>query len=98
MKPSVDGSSFTPVRHLDPFAYLDAVAKSCWHNQAHLITQAAEHFGIRPSLAASLMLPVLFQAIAEAHADRATMKQLVNEAIDKGFDDWLRLAQVGGEQ
>ena len=93
-----DGSSSAPVRHPDQFAYLDAVAKSCWQNQATLINQAANHFGIRPSLAATLMLPILFQAMAGAHPDRRAMKRLVAETIDKGFDDWLRLAQVGGQQ
>ncbi len=97
MKPSADGSSFTSVFE-SPSADLVALAENCWHNQANLIIQTARHFGVRPSLAASLMLPVLFQAMAEAHADRATMKQLISEAINKGFDDWLRLAQVGGEQ
>lgn len=75
---------------------LVALAECCWNNQANLITKAAEHFGIRPSLAATLMLPVLFQAIAGAHPDRRAMKRLVSETIDKGFDDWLRTAQVGG--
>ena len=77
---------------------LVALAECCWLNQANLITQAAEHFGIQPSLAAILMLPVLFQVMAGSNPDRRAMKRLVNETIDKGFDDWLRTAQVGGAQ
>ena len=79
-------------------AELVAIAESCWINQATLITKAAEHFGIRPSMAATLMLPVLFQAMAGSNPDRRVMKQLANETIDKGFDDWLRTAHVGGAQ
>ena len=75
---------------------LVALAECLWSNQANLITQAAEHFGIRPSLAATIVLPVLFQAMAGSNPDRRAMKRLVIETIDKGFDDWLRTAQVGG--
>ncbi len=95
---ALPGSDATP-RPLHPEsipAELQAFAECLWRNQANLITQAAEHFGTRPSLVATILLPVLFQAVAGAHPNPRAMKRLVNETIDKGFDDWLRAAQAGG--
>jgi hypothetical protein len=96
---AVPSSGNGPLRPESIPAELVALAECLWSNQSTLITKAAEHFGIRPSLAATLMLPVLFQAIAGAHPDKRSMRRLVNETIDKGFDDWLRTAHVvGGAQ
>jgi len=77
-------------------AELQALAECCWHNQANLITQAAEHFGTRSSLIATVVLPVVLQAMAGAQPDKCAMKQTVIKAIDKGFDDWLRNTPVRG--
>ena len=80
-------------------AELQALAECCWHNQANLIIQAAKHFDTRTSFIATVVLPVVLQAMAGAQPDKRAMKRLVNEAIDKGFDDWLRTAPVlGGVQ
>ncbi len=75
---------------------LQAFAECLWINQANLIAQAADHFGTRTSLVATVVLPVVLQAMAGAHPDKRAMKRMVGEAIDKGFDDWLRTAPVRG--
>lgn len=75
---------------------LQAFAECLWTNQANLIKSAADHFGLSPPLVATLLLPVLFQAMAGAFADKAELRAMVGEAIDKGFDDWLRNAPARG--
>ena len=72
------------------------VAGCLWENQAQLIEQAATHFALPIPLTATLLLPVLIQAIAPAQADKQAMKRLIADVIDKGFDDWLRATLVRG--
>ncbi len=94
MKSVADSGLNTPVCH--PSKEETDVARCLWENQAQLIQQAAAHFALSPSPTATLLLPVLFQAIAPAQPDKRAMKRLINEVIDKGFDDWLRSAPVQG--
>lgn len=75
---------------------LQAFAECLWFNQANLIDEASKHFQRSPALVATILLPVLFQAIAAAQPDKRAMRRLVNETIDKGFDDWLRTARPQG--
>ena len=75
---------------------IQAFAECLWQNQATLITQAAQHFSRSPALIATIILPVVLQAMADAHPDKRAMKRIVNQAIDKGFDDWLRNKPVAG--
>jgi hypothetical protein len=80
-------------------AELQAFARCLWENQANLINQAADFFDVTPSLVAILSMPVLFQAIAQDHGDREGVRKMVNESLDKGFDEWLRqAASQGGVQ
>lgn len=65
-------------------------AADVWTNQVELIKAAANHFPCSPGLVATIMLPVLFHAIAASQPDKQAMKKMVNEAIDKGFEDWTR--------
>lgn len=72
------------------FSGLRALSECLWTNQANLIKSAADHFDAKPELIATILLPVVFQAMASAFPDKSELREMVCDAIDKGFDDWLR--------